>query len=64
MSSTIKKETITVIAKPAFRNCRWITLKGISKKEYRDLQFGKTISIDKNAFNSSIFEKVVKHGDK
>lgn len=47
-------------------NRRFKTLKGIDKKQYRQLQKGESIEIEDKYFDPVIYKKVkeVKHGNK
>ena len=65
MQTKYKEEKkIKVKALPDFHYRRLITLKGLTKKEFRDLQQGKSILINENYFDSKIYEKVKEDGSR
>lgn len=58
-----KVKKVKVRALPAFQNRRLITLLGLSQKQFRELQAGKTVEINEKYFNSNLYEKVKSNGD-
>ena len=61
MVKSVSKK-IEIKALPDFKYMRWITLKGISKKDFRLLQSGKATYIDVKYFLSNIM-KELKNGN-
>ena len=57
-----KPQTILVKALPTFHQRRLLTLPPITPKQFRDLQSGKSVRIEKRNFDPKIFEEV-KNGD-
>lgn len=56
-----KSKKIKVVAAPDFRYYRFAVLKGLTKKQYRDLQEGKAVEIEDKYFKPNLYE--VKNGD-
>jgi hypothetical protein len=53
----IAKTTVNVLALPAFANRRYVTLFGLTKSQYRDLQAGKSAEIEKKHFDKVIMKE-------
>lgn len=53
-----KVEKIKVKATESFQSHRWITVDGINKEQYRELQAGGIVEIEKKYFNKILFEEV------
>ena len=57
-----QKIEIEIKALPEFLTRRFITLAGLTKKQFKALKSGDTVKIPKEAFFDNLYERV-KHGD-
>jgi len=57
------KIKIKVKAKPSFAYRRFITLKGLSKMQFRKLKAGELVEIEKEHYDPEIYQEV-KNGNK